>query len=94
MYLSKNKLIADKQLAVREVVVQYGDASILSSAGIVSTIEIGETVKEIVSVIHCDDSVPACTLIAAASRSISGTTIVVSSATLAANDSLIVRYKI
>lgn len=55
-YQSKLPLVLDNQLKVQEVSVKLGD-QILSSSGVTAVISLGETVKEVRSAIHCDDSV-------------------------------------
>lgn len=95
MYLPKNKLVADKQLAVRELVVEYADHGIYTAATAVNTIEMGEAVSRVVSVIHVDISAVTALPVVAGSISISGTTIVVTTpAAMAAGDCMIVRYAI
>ena len=67
---AKNPLVLDQQLNVQELVIRKVDLHLYSVDSGNSRIEIGEEVLKVVSVLHLDNSGPACTMIAASALSI------------------------
>jgi hypothetical protein len=90
---SKSPLVLDNQLKVQKLVVKLSDSFVSASAA-VATISMGEPIKEVRSAIFCDDSGPTAQLIAQSGINLAtaNTIIVTCSATIAANDSIILEY--
>lgn len=93
-YQSKDSAVLRTQLKVQEVCVKLSDVELVSVAGLVVTVKLGEPIKEIKAAIHIDDNVGA-VLIPAANRTVTGSQVALTLANaLAAADAIILKYEI
>jgi hypothetical protein len=93
-YQSKDQAVLRTQLKVQEVCVKLSDVELVSVAGLVVTVKLGEPIKEIKAAIHIDDNVGA-VLIPAANRVITGSQVALTLANaLVAADAIILKYEI
>ena len=93
-FQSKDSLVLGIQLKVQEVCVTLSD-SILSNSGAVATIDVKEPIKEVRLALHMDDSLGVVVPVAAASQSISGSSVALTLAhAMAAGDSITLKYVI
>jgi len=91
-FLSTDPVVQDIQLKVQELCVKLGDACI-STSGSTVTVDVQQSIVEVRSAIFVNDSAGTAAPVAAASRSISGTSVTLTlSAALAASDAVIIKY--
>lgn len=92
-YQSKDSAILGQQLKVQEVVVRFADLGLYTASVNDVVVQLGETLNSVFSVLHCDNSGPAATLIAASDVVVSGSQVTITlAAPFAANDSLVIKY--
>lgn len=92
-YQAKDSSVFGTQLSVQEVTVQLGNPIISATSGSTITINFQETLASVAAVLFVDDSAGTVAPVAAANRTVSGSTLALTlSAALAANDAVIVQY--
>lgn len=91
-YQSKDSLVLGVQLKVQKLVCKKSDPMVTTS-GSTATIDLGETLSEVRMALFMDDSAGTVAPVAAASQSISGSTVTLTlSAPLAAADAIELHY--
>lgn len=76
MFISKSSSVLSVQNKVQQLVVKLSDSAVVSSSGLTVTINVGEEIEEVRSALHVDDSAGTVAPVAAANRSVSGTSVV------------------
>ena len=93
-YLSKDSGVQGVQLKVQELSLKLGDPC-LSVSGVTAVVDVKETIQEVRSALHIDDSAGSALVVAAASRVVSGTQVTLTlAAAPTAADCIIVKYVI
>lgn len=92
-FQSKDSLVLGVQLKVQELVVTKADAALVSTSGSTATIDVKEPIGEIRCALFIDDSAGTVAPVAAANRSVSGTSVTLTlSAAMADADSIVLKY--
>lgn len=92
-FLSKDPLVLDNQLKVQSVAIKLGD-QFVSTSGVTVTANLGESIKEVRSAIHINDS-GAIALVSQANLAISGSSVTATlGEALASGDCLLLHYVI
>ena len=93
-YVSKGSEAQALQLKVQSLVVALGDAVLLAS-GSTPIIDVGQTISTIKGALFIDNSAGTVAPVVAASQSVSGSTVTLTlSATLAANDVIVLNFTV
>ena len=94
-YQAMDSRVYGYQLAVQELTLKLADNEVLSASGSVATINVYKDIGSIVNVLFVDDSAGTCAPVAVANQSISDGSLAILnlSATLAAADSIIFKFK-
>ncbi len=91
-YQSKDSAVLGLQLKVQELCLKKSDTQVVSVSGLDVTVDVKETVKEVRSAIHADDSI-GLSLIAVAGIAVSGTQVTLTlSNALADDDHILIKY--
>lgn len=93
MFISKDSSVLDVQNKVQQLVVKLSDSQVVSVSGLVATIDVKETLGEVRCALHVDDSAGTVAPVAAANRSVSGSSVALTlGAALASADCIILEY--
>lgn len=92
-YMSKVPQVASLQLKVQELALSILDTNVVTTSASTATVDVKENIDSIRSCIFIDDSAGTAAPVAAASRVVSGSTVVLTlSAPLAASDCIVLKY--
>lgn len=93
-FQSKDSLVLGVQLKVQKLVCKKSDPMV-STSGVTATINVGESLSEVRLAMHMDDSAGTVAPVAAASQSISGSSVTLTlAAALADADCIVLEYVI
>lgn len=91
-FQSKDSTVLDIQNKVQTLVLAYNDPCVTIDT-VTCTVDVGETIGSVRACTFIDNSAATSEVIAAAARTISGTTVALTlSAQMAANDAVILHY--